>query len=238
MSYPINLDIDGKICIVLGGGHVAFRKVKGLLNAGGKVILISPEICEDIKKLVEDDQIEWKCQSYSSNCLPKGLILIAATDNPKINQLAAIEASNKNMLINIVNSSLNNLKRFNVDSNNNSAFRIPHSALFTVPSVIHKNNLTLTISTEGLSPALSKSIRQHLETQFNDNFAQWLERLSKIRDEVKNIIKDANTREEFWRNVMSNENFSLAQNGELDKAEVNIRNVLKSYRCKSQDCTD
>ena len=220
MSYPINLDIDGKICIVLGGGHVAFRKVKGLLNAGGKVILIAPEICEDIKKLVEDNRIEWKCQSYSSNCLPNGLILIAATDNPKINQLAALEASSKNMLVNIVNKNKLNITQF------------------TLPSVIHKKNLTLTISTEGLSPALSKSIRQHLETQFNDNFAQWLERLSKIRDEVKHIIKDANTREEFWRNVMSNENFSLAQNGELDKAEVNIRNVLKSYRCKSQDCTD
>ena len=220
VSYPINLDIDGKICIVLGGGHVAFRKVKGLLNAGGKVILIAPEICEDIKKLVEDDQIEWQCKSYSNDCLPNGLILIAATDNPKINQLAALEASSKNMLVNIVNKNKLNITQF------------------TLPSVIHKNNLTLTISTEGLSPALSKSIRQYLEIQFNDNFAQWLERLSKIRDEVKHIIKDANTREEFWRNVMSNENFSLAQNGELDKAEVNIRNVLKSYRCKSQDCTD
>ena len=220
MSYPINLNIEGKICVVLGGGKVAFRKISGLLNAGGKVIVIAPEICEEIKALFERCQIEWRQQSYTKDCLPEGLLLIAATDNPTINELAAIEAAEKHMLVNMVNSSFVS-----------AAF--PHSSLFNVPSVIRKGKLTLAISTEGLSPALSKCIRQHLETQFNDNFARWLERLSEIRDEVKNTIKDAKTREKFWRDVMSSENFSLAQNGELNKAEVNIRNVLNSYRSKS-----
>ena len=222
MSYPINLDIEGKVCVVLGGGHVAFRKIKSLLNAGGKVIVIAPEICEEIEQLVGNEQIEWRQQKYSSGCLPEGLILIAATNDPEVNRLATIEASSKNMLVNLVNVEV----------------QMPNAKTFTVPSVIRKNNLMLTISTEGLSPALSKCIRQYLETKFNDNFARWLERLSEIRDEVKDIIKDAGTREKFWRDVMSNENFSLAQNGEIDKAEVNIRNALDSYRSKPQNSTD
>ena len=222
LSYPINLDIEGKVCVVLGGGHVAFRKITGLLNANGKVIVIAPEICEEIKRLVENEQIEWRQQKYSSGCLPDGLILIAATNDSEVNQLAMIEASSKNMFVNLVNvkAQMSNVKTF------------------TVPSVIRKNNLMLTISTEGLSPALSKCIRQYLETKFNDNFARWLERLSKIREEVKFLINDAGTREKFWRDVMSNENFSLAQNGEIDKAEVNIRNALDSYRSKPQNSTD
>ena len=222
LSYPINLDIEGKICVVLGGGHVALRKIKGLLNAKGKVVVIAPEISEEIDKLLESGKIEWRQQSYTSGCLPDGLLLIAATNDSAVNQKAAIEASSKHMLVNLVNST----------------FCIPDSALFTVPSVIRKGKLTLSISTEGLSPALSKCIRQYLETQFNDSFARWLERLSEIRDEVKITIKDAETREKFWRDVMSSENFSLAQNGELNKAEVNICNALDSYRSKSQDCSD
>lgn len=221
MSYPINLDIEGKICIVLGGGHVALRKIKGLLYAKAEVIVIAPEVCEEIRRLVEDGYIEWRRQTYSSGCLPSGLIFIAATNDSEINQLAAEEASSKHMLVNIVNSDC----------------KLPPLNTFNVPSIIRKNNLMLTISTEGLSPALSRCIRQHLETQFNDDFARWLERLSAIRAEVKILISDAEIREKFWREVMSSENFSLAQNGEIDKAEVNIRNALDSYRSKSQNST-
>lgn len=220
MSYPVNLDIYDKICVVLGGGHVAFRKITGLLNANAKVIVIAPEVCDDIKKIVDDNKIEWRQQKYFSGCLPEGLIFIAAANDEKINELAANEAAKKHMLVNVVNKKITGVNTFDV------------------PSVIRKKNLMLTISTEGLSPALSKFIRQKLEKQFNDNFAEWLFRLSKIRDEVKNIIKNANTREEFWRNVMSDENFYLVQNGEIEKAEVNIKNVLDGYRCKSQNCTD
>jgi len=220
LSYPVNLDICGKICVVIGGGHVAFRKITGLLNAGGKVIVIAPEVCDDIKKLSENHKIEWWKQKYFSGCLPEGLILIAAANDEKINEQAANEAAKKHMLVNVVNKKITGINTFNV------------------PSVIRKKNFMLTISTEGLSPAFSKYIRQKLETQFNDNFAEWLFKLSKIRDEVKNIIKDANIREEFWQNVMSDENYYLVQNGELEKAEVNIKNVLDGYRCKSQNCTD
>ncbi|MBR1729055.1 MAG: bifunctional precorrin-2 dehydrogenase/sirohydrochlorin ferrochelatase [Selenomonadaceae bacterium] len=221
MTYPINLDINDKICVVLGGGKVAFRKVNGLLKAGGKVILIAPEICDELKNLVNDQKITWRCESYSVGCLPNGLIFIAATNDPKINELAMIEASEKNFLINNVNS--------------NYQLPITNYKLFTVPAIVRRENLMLTISTDGLSPALSKLIREQLEKIFNENFAEFLKFLSEIRDEVKNKIADVNEREQFWRNVMSNENFSLVQQGEINKAEVNIQNALNSYRSKSQN---
>ena len=221
MTYPINLDINDKICVVLGGGKVAFRKVNGLLKAGGKVILIAPEICDELKNLVNDQKITWRCESYSVGCLPNGLIFIAATNDPKVNELAMIEASEKNFLINNVNS--------------NYQLPITYYKLFTFPAIVRRENLMLTISTDGLSPALSKLIREQLEKIFNENFAEFLKFLSEIRDEVKNKIADVNEREQFWRNVMSNENFSLVQQGEINKAEVNIQNALNSYRSKSQN---
>ena len=151
MSYPINLDIEGKICVVLGGGNVALRKIKGLLAAGSKVIVIAPEICEELKQLVENNKIEWQCQKYKANHLPDGLIFIAATNDPNVNKISALEASAKHMLVNIVN-----INELNINQ-------------FTVPSVIRRGDLMLTISTNGKAPALSKSIRQYLEAHFKED---------------------------------------------------------------------
>ena len=225
MYYPINLEVEGQVCVVLGGGHVALRKIVGLLSAGARVIVIAPEACCEIQKLSDLGKVEWRQIKYSAGCLPNATLAIIATNDKEANAAAEEEAAEKNILVNVVDdvdkiSANYSLKRFNV------------------PSVIRLDRLMLTISTDGLSPALSKCIRKHLEAQFNENFAKWLEQLSKIRDEVKGKIKNANDREEFWRNVMSNENFSLAQNGEFEKTEVNIRNALSSYRNKSQDFTD
>ena len=152
MSYPINLDIKNKICVVLGGGHVALRKINGLLAAGGKVINISHDFCDEIKKLAADNNVTLIHEEYSVGCLPNGLIFIAATSDSEINKLAAIEASGKHMLVNIVNKN-------DLDINQ-----------FTVPSVIRRGDLMITISTNGKAPSLSKNIRQHLEKQFNKDF--------------------------------------------------------------------
>lgn len=168
MSYPINLDIEDKICVVLGGGKVALRKINSLLFAGGKVIVIAPNICDELRQLVNDNQIEWRKQIYVEGCIPDGLILIAATNDKEVNRQATIEATNKHMLVNNVN----------IRSHNpNSEFRIPHSALFTVPSVIRRENLMLTISTNATSPSLSKSIRQYLESRFDEIFSSFTKRL-------------------------------------------------------------
>ena len=67
MSYPINFDVEGKTCIVIGGGHVAYRKVIGLLNAKAHVILIAPDICNELSELIEGSRIEWKQQNYEFN---------------------------------------------------------------------------------------------------------------------------------------------------------------------------
>ena len=159
VSYPINLDIEGKVCVVLGGGKVALRKINGLLNAGGRVMVIAPEICPELKKFVEENQIDWRRQNYEAGCIPSGLIFIAATNDKEVNKLAAVEASNKNMLVNVVNKN-------SLDINQ-----------FAVPSVIRRDGIMLTISTNGTSPSITKSIREYLEARFEEIFSDFIKRL-------------------------------------------------------------
>lgn len=220
LSYPINLEVEGERCLVLGGGRVAHRKIVGLLEAGAEVIVIAPIVCEEIKRLIDQKKITRLERDYTVGCLPRGVLFIAATDNPKINRLAAIEAAEKNMLINVVDD----------------AEPIENAIRFENPSTIRRGKFLLTISTGGASPALSRFMRMELEKVFDEDFGRRLEIISRLRDEVKGLISEPNERIEFWRAVMNEKIFSPTVDSET--LEVSIRNALDSYRAQSQNRAD
>ena len=160
MRYPINLDVEGKICAVVGGGRVALRKIRGLLEAGAEVFVIAPELCDELRAIVDEDfippaqkKIIWLRQNYEYGCLPRGALMIAATNDPSVNRAAAQEALEKNMLVNVVDGSA-----------------LPNNVLrFENPSTIRRGALLITVSTGGTSPALSKFVRRQLENIFPPN---------------------------------------------------------------------
>ena len=160
MRYPINLDVEGKICAVVGGGRVALRKIRGLLEAGAEVFVIAPELCDELRAIVDEDfippaqkKIIWLRQNYEHGCLPRGALMIAATNDPSVNRAAAQEALEKNMLVNVVDGSA-----------------LPNNVLrFENPSTIRRGALLITVSTGGTSPALSKFVRRQLENIFPPN---------------------------------------------------------------------
>ena len=159
--YPINLDIDGKACVVIGGGEVALRKIRGLLAAGARVKVIAPEVCAEVEELAQRGEITLTRENFSEDMLGDELILIAATDNPEVNRRAA---QAKNILVNVVEGAGGN---------------------FNVPSTIRRGELLLTISTGANSPAFSKFIRQMLEAELDENFGAGLEIISRWRRELK-----------------------------------------------------
>lgn len=254
LSYPINLDVENKICVVVGGGRVALRKVCGLLDAKARVIVIAPELCDGfpsvrpIEELPSEnffpparplkatpfepkdsaqpstpvrplpDDFIWLKRKYEVGCIPRGVLMIAATDDPKVNRLAAEEAAEKNMLVNVVDRSSD------------------VGLHFENPSTIRRGDLLLTISTGGRSPAFSKFIRQRLETIIDENFARQLDTIEKMRDTVKKIILNPNDRIDFWQQIMNEKNFSPTVDSE--ELGVNIRNALNSYRAQPHDRTD
>ena len=100
--YPINLILDNKPCVVLGGGHVALRKVKGLLDAKAKVTVISPEIVAELAKLVEEKRIIWQKKCYEQGDLDDFTLAICAIGNEKINAEVQREAKQKKVILNVV----------------------------------------------------------------------------------------------------------------------------------------
>ena len=148
MFYPAYLNLQNRKCLVVGAGLVAERKVLSLLRSGGDVTLISPEATQANADLARSNQIVWYKRQFRSGDTEGMFLVCAATDLPKINTQVFKEA-HEVYGINLVNV---------VDV-------IPECT-FAAASVITHEDLTISISTSGKSPALSRRLREYLEAKF------------------------------------------------------------------------
>lgn len=215
--YPINLDVTGKTCVVVGGGKVALRKILGLLEAGARVKVIAPEICAGVAELVERGIISWTRAKFSEELLGDELILIAATDSREVNRQACAAAQARRILVNAVNVAGGN---------------------FYVPSSLRRDEFLLTVSTGTHSPAFARFIRQMLEEEIDEHFGASLELISAWRWKVMQLLPNHRAREIFWQEVLNREAWELLRRGELDKLEERINHALKSFGAQSHDGTD
>ena len=175
--YPVNLDLRGRRCLVAGGGEVACRKVDALLEFQAKVVLISPEIVPPLKQLVEQGVIEYIKGKYHPACLDDAFLVFAATGDKETNRRIAEDAEKKGVPVNVADA--------------------PELCTFTVPAVVHRGDLTISISTGGKSPALSRSVRKELEEKYGDEMRQLTRFLGEVREYLISRISDAETRKKI-----------------------------------------
>jgi len=163
--YPMFLKISWKKCVVVGGGRVARRKVRALLEYGANVEVISPDPCPELNKLAETGEIKVLRRHYQAGDLQGAFLAIAATDNSTLNQQVIKEAKGKAVLVNVV------------DDLENSDF--------IVPSYVRRGALTIAVSTAGRSPALARKIRTKLEKELGDEYASLVRLVGEVRAEVR-----------------------------------------------------
>ena len=163
--YPVFLKIHGERCVVVGGGKVALRKVKTLLDCGGEVTVVSPHVGPGLAALARKKSIHLIRRSYRKGDLAGATIVIAATDRQEINCRIAEVARKAGGLVNVVD-----------DSGPSS---------FIIPSYFRSGSLTLAVSTGGESPALARKIRTKLQKDFGKNYAALLSLIGKTRSALK-----------------------------------------------------
>ena len=182
--YPVSLNLENKKCLVAGAGQVARRKVRRLLECGARVEVISPGIAQPLMALAENKKIIYKNRRVSLKDLNGVYLVICATDDRKTNSLISSYCLKKNILINVVDS--------------------PKECNFILPSIVRRGALTIAISTDGISPALSKKIRQDLERRFGPEYARLLRMMKKIRPAVLKSIKNPKSRKAFFQKLIQN----------------------------------
>ena len=163
--YPMFLKISRKKCVVVGGGRVALRKVRALLEYGASVEVISPDPCPELIELAERGQIRILHRHYQPGDLRKAFVAIAATDNSALNQQVVKEAKDKAVLVNVADDA--------------------ESSDFILPSYVRRGDMTIAVSTAGRSPALARKIRTRLEKELGDEYASLVCLISEVRAEVR-----------------------------------------------------
>ena len=204
--YPMFLNIGGKRCIVVGGGQVALRKVRTLLEHGADIEVISPELCPELTELSRQGKISASYRQYQSGDLQKALIAVAATNDTDINQRVVKEARSEGVLVNVA------------DDLENSDF--------IVPSYTRRGGVTIAVSTAGKSPALARKIRTRLEQELGDEYASLVRLINEVRAELKRRGIKASS--DDWQEALDLDlMIELLKKGDAEKARDVLLGNLK-----------
>jgi precorrin-2 dehydrogenase / sirohydrochlorin ferrochelatase len=155
--YPIFLDLSGRRCVVVGGGAVATRKARKLLEAGASVVVVSPEVLPELGSM----DVEIRYRAYEYGDLEGADLAFSAADSREVNAAVAREAKERGVRINVADR--------------------PSEGDFAVPSTLRRGGLQVAISTGGASPTLASRIRNELETSFGQEWAAVVEELGAAR---------------------------------------------------------
>jgi precorrin-2 dehydrogenase/sirohydrochlorin ferrochelatase len=180
--YPVGLDLAGRKCLVVGGGKVAERKVRSLLEVGAQVVLISPQLTPGLAVLAGRQAVTYCNRHYHPADLEGAFLIISATDNSVTNGQVARDAQARGLLVNVVDK--------------------PELCNFIVPAVVRRADFSLSIATGGKSPMLARKIREKLEMQFGPEYGALVDLLGKVRGEINAKYTDQEHRQQIWAGLV------------------------------------
>jgi len=158
---PVFLKLEGRKCLVVGGGAIGESKVNSLLATGARINLVAPHITPALEEFVRQGAIAWHAREFDVSDLAGVFVVIAATANEEVNDLIYREADRRGILCNAVDQ--------------------PPRCHFYFPAIVRRGALQIAISTSGLSPSLARRLRQELEEQFGPEYEGWLAWLGRVR---------------------------------------------------------
>jgi siroheme synthase-like protein len=207
--YPILLNVQGKKCLVVGGGNIALRKVQMLVEHGANVEVVSRTFCPELSRLAKDGAIRAIHRDYKAEDLDDSFVAIIATDDSEVNEMVATEARRMGILTNVVDK--------------------PDSSDFIVPSYFRHGDIIVAVSTSGRSPALARKIRGELETYLKHEYAQ----LAVIASEVRSELKEGGiaVSADDWQEVLNlNSLVELIRRGKNREAKEIMLTKLKTLQ--------
>lgn len=205
--YTISLDLFQKDCLVVGGGQVAERKVRSLLECGARVKVISPEITPGLGKLAAEGLILYREGFYQDSDLTGVFLVIGATDSEEVNRRVADDCAARNLVVNIVDD--------------------PGKGNFFVPAVVRRGALTIAVSTEGKSPMLARRIREELERAYGPQFSEFLELLGQLRERVVNNETSEQKKRNLLEELVSEEILDLLKEGRLELVKERLHSAYR-----------
>lgn len=183
-TYPIHLKMVGVIAVVIGGGRVASRKVHSLLEGGARVSVVSPRIVDSIETLVKNQQVEWREKFFSPDDL-QGATLVFACTNHMVTNENVVHSLQPGQWINVADR--------------------PDLSTFYVPAHFRRGMVTISVATDGASPALARKIKEKLKEEVDGAYGPYGEFLASCRKVILERITNEAIRRELFYTLLKEE---------------------------------
>ena len=203
---PTFMNIRDRDCLIIGGGPVAARKASLVHAAGGKVIIVSPTVCDEIRQSIEDGAYQLIERDFQPEDLDNKVLVIAATDNEQVNQQVSKLAQARNLPVNVVDN--------------------PALCSFIMPSIIDRSPVQIAISTGGASPVLARMLRTQLEGSIPAAYGKLASLVESFREEAKQALPTVEQRKNFWEDILEGPVAELTFTGKDSEARQRLAEEL------------
>jgi len=209
--FPISLKLQQQPCLIVGGGHIAYRKAVLLAKAGAVIHVIAPEIESNLLEIVESSQGQYVQAPFSPDIQLRNYRLVIAATNDKAVNIQVFEACEAEKIL--VNS---------VDD--------PPHCRFMVPAIIDRSPLVVSIATNGTSPVLSRQIRTQLEATIPHGMGKLADFSGQWRASVKAKIINPDERRIFWEDLYASPLKEHVFNDNIAEANRLIEQALLEWK--------
>ncbi|MFQ2100464.1 siroheme synthase CysG [Aeromonas sanarellii] len=183
MDYlPIFCRLDNKPVLLVGGGEVAERKARLLLDAGAQLTVVAPELDPELAELAANGSIEWLAGEFAPAQLAGKWLVVAATDRREVNALVYQSANLARIFANVVDD--------------------PKRSSFIMPSIIDRSPLMVAISSGGKAPVLARLLREKLEALLPQHLGAVAAFAGSLRERVKARFASMGERRRFWERLL------------------------------------
>ncbi|MFV2004626.1 MAG: siroheme synthase CysG [Gammaproteobacteria bacterium] len=215
MEYlPIFIQIKNRPCLVVGGGSIAARKVALLRKAQADVTVVSPELCDELQQLKDENLIQHQAREYAESDLERCVVAIAATDQRAVNESVSELAQELRLPVNVVDN--------------------PDLCSFIMPSIIDRSPVVIAVSTGGSSPVLARLIRTKLEGTIPAAYGRLAALVEGFRDKVKAAFPNVESRRGFWESILDGTVAELVFTGHEDDARDMLDKAIDEQAAKPE----
>ena len=201
-QYPVNLILTGEPCLVVGGGPVAARKIDGLLACQARVHVIAERAGPEVRARA----VPLEERRYRRGDVAGFRLVFAATDDSGVNHTVYEDARAAGVWVNTADD--------------------PAACTFTLPSVVRRGPIMVTVSTGGYSPAMAKWLRARIEQELGAEYEILVDLLSEARNDMK--AAGRSTEEGDWQSALDSDMLDLIRAGQVDQAKERLRAWLSS----------
>ena len=204
--YPIFARLDGCAVLVVGGGEVAARKCRALLDTGARVTVGAPRLNADLSHWLRENSIRHIAGAFDECWLDEAWLVVAATDDDAVNRRVSAAATRRRIFVNVVDDA--------------------RLSTFHVPAVIDRAPLQIAISSGGAAPMLARWLRERLEGLLDHALGPLAALLERARRRIRARLREPSARRAFYRRVFDSDVTASLRAGRAPDAELQLERLL------------